>query len=130
MIQHPAARSTGVLTPEFVAPVVAQHRGGADTASVYVVGGGRSELRCLATTAPTSTNRRRQDVAARWAEITDLSARKLLIQVVEVNEGLCRKELSGPSGMVYTDIDVSGGGGKVVIDVRPPASVADQGARE
>lgn len=29
------------------------------------------------------------------------------------------KELSGPSGMVYTDIDeVSGDGGKVVIDVR------------
>ena len=66
------------LTPEFVAPVVAYlcTEECADNGSVFIVGGGKVQRAALFQNAgvtfsdvPTV-----DDVAAKWAEVTDLSA--------------------------------------------------------
>lgn len=69
------------LTPEFVAPVVAYlcTEECADNASVYVVGGGKVQRVALFGNDGANFDKPPsvQDVAARWAEITDLSGAKI-----------------------------------------------------
>ncbi|MFY2858915.1 SDR family oxidoreductase [Mycobacterium sp. THU-M104] len=68
------------LTPEYVAPVVAYlcTEECADTASVFIVGGGKVQRVALFGNEGASFDKPPsvQDVAAHWGEITDLSAAK------------------------------------------------------
>lgn len=68
------------LTPEYVAPVVAYlcTEENANTASVFVVGGGKVQRVALFQNegANFDTPPSVQDVAAHWSEIDDLSAAK------------------------------------------------------
>jgi len=66
------------LTPEFVAPVVAYlcTEECADSASVFIVGGGKVQRTALFENAGANFEKPPsvQDIAAHWSEITDLSA--------------------------------------------------------
>ena len=59
------------------------------------------------------------DVAAKWGEITDLSAaQQATFSSAESVKALVAQELSGPSGLVYTDVDdAAGGDDAVIVDV-------------
>ncbi len=125
---HPAARSTE-LTPEFVAPVVAClcTEECADN-SVSVVAGAAS----CAVGNDGAFDKPSVQMLRRGEDFTDPTCENCWIQVVEVNEGLCRKK-NFPAvrhGITPTSDEVSGDGGRL-LSARAAGSLlsgpADQG---